>query len=553
MPFRPFDRVLVAYATLLCAAVLFIHLRLAERRSDLAEWAERADGYARLIGAAATTGVVFGDDAAINESYRGVLADPALLSVRIRDPEGRLLASHPPEGDAAPRSGILDNVLHVTEPMRDLEGRVVGRVELQYSLREAFARRRAVDLMVAAILALLVAGGILLTREMKRRHRIQSQLVESERLASIGRLAASVAHEINNPLTYISANVQYAADALRDPASIAAMNVADVRAAMADALEGADRVRRIVVDLKASARVDPDEIVPVDLAAVARKSLKMAANEIKHHGSAVESLAEVPAVRGNEGRLVQVVVNLLVNAAQAMPESRKEGNRIIVRTLRIEGGAALEVEDNGTGISPENLRRVFDPFFTTKPRGVGTGLGLYVCHSIVQGLGGTLELESESGRGTLARIRLPEYVAERVAPSTPAPETRRHARRSVLVVDDEPAVVSAITRSLKSTHTVVGLSDPRAALTHLAARESFAAIVCDLMMPELSGMDLYRTTRERDPALAARFVFMTGGAFTEAGRAFLAEVQQPVIEKPYEITALLEAIERVQSARVQAV
>ena len=176
---------------------------------------------------------------------------------------------------------------------------------------------------------------------------------------------------------------------------------------------GAHRVRDIVRDMKVFSR-SPEMEGPLDLRGVLDSSAGFAFNEIRHRARFVKEYGSAPLVDANESRLGQVIVNLLINAAQAIPEGAADKNEIrMVLKTSPSGQAVIEVRDTGAGITQENLKRIFDPFFTTKPVGVGTGLGLFVCHSIVSSLHGEIAAESEPGKGTVLRISLPPSIAEK--------------------------------------------------------------------------------------------------------------------------------------------
>jgi CheY-like chemotaxis protein len=205
--------------------------------------------------------------------------------------------------------------------------------------------------------------------------------------------------------------------------------------------------------------------------------------------------------------------------------------RVATRTAP-DGWAVVEVTDTGSGIAPEARARIFEPFFTTKPLGQGTGLGLSVCHGIVSGLGGRIEVESEPGRGSTFRVLLPPAAAGAAPPAAPPRPRPDGARARLLVVDDEQLIGSTI-RRLLSAHEVVALTDPREALARLTDGEHFDLVLCDLMMPQLSGMELYDAVAAARPEVARRMVFMTGGAFTERARQFLERTGHPQLAKPF--------------------
>ena len=250
----------------------------------------------------------------------------------------------------------------------------------------------------------------------------QAQLRMADRLVTVGTLSAGVAHEINNPLAYTLANLSYVRDALarvKEPPP--GLDVGELRASTDEAIEGAERVRRIVKDMKTLSRMDDDRVAAVDVQAALDASVNMVAHELRHRAQVVKEYGNVPLVRGNEGRLVQVFLNLLVNAAQAIQGNAPDRNEVrLVTSMDGPGRVAIEISDTGIGIPEDVLPRIFDPFFTTKPVGVGTGLGLSICHSLVTSMGGSIEVASKVGVGTRFLILLPAADSIAVAHSPAA-------------------------------------------------------------------------------------------------------------------------------------
>jgi two-component system, NtrC family, sensor kinase len=237
----------------------------------------------------------------------------------------------------------------------------------------------------------------------------QSRLIHSDRLVSLGRTVASVGHEINNPLVYVISNLAYVHGELSHARR--ELSEEERRAllqALEEAREGAERVHFIAQDLKTLARADDESTGPVDVAEVLRDVAKMASHELQGRARLVEECAGVPLVRANATRLGQVLLNLIVNGAQAIPPGDVERNEIRV-TARVSAPdrVTVDVRDTGCGIPAENLERIFDPFFTTKPVGEGTGLGLAVCLNIIESLGGTITVDSQPGKGTTFHLTLP--------------------------------------------------------------------------------------------------------------------------------------------------
>jgi CheY-like chemotaxis protein/two-component sensor histidine kinase len=363
-------------------------------------------------------------------------------------------------------------------------------------------------------------------------------------MVSMGTLAAGVAHEINNPLAYVTANLSVVEDALNEQARrLPDLKLGDAFEALRDARRGTDRVRVIVRDLKTFSRSDEQSTESVDLERVIESAINMAHNEIRHRAQLVKEFGRVPRVRANEARLGQVFLNLVINAAQAMPEGRVGNNEIRVVTRTDERGRAVaEVRDTGSGIPAAMLERIFDPFFTTKPVGVGTGLGLSICQSIVGDLGGEIDVQSKEGQGTTFRVMLSADQKAQAPPRAAAPSAEsaaRPARLAVLVVDDEPSLARALRRWLGGANDVTIADSGREALRILVEEQQrFDVILCDLMMPDLTGMDVYEELRRARPGLEHRIVFMTGGAFTARARAFLDSVANPRLEKPLDLQSV---------------
>jgi PAS domain S-box-containing protein len=397
-------------------------------------------------------------------------------------------------------------------------------------------------------------GSMAVVRDVTERRRLQSQLMVSDRMASVGTLAAGVAHEINNPLAAVMANLDYIAEIVgqlggsnrseMSPARRDTWIRDEIKTPLDDAREAAERVRFIVRDLKMFSRSPTEELRgPVNVKAVMESSLRMAWNEVRHRARLVKNYGNVPDVDANEARLGQVFLNLVVNAAQAIPEGNAENNEIRLTTCLEGKRVVIEVADTGPGIPPEIINRVFDAFFTTKEVGVGTGLGLAICHRIVTDIGGELTVRSEVGAGTVFRVSLPEAAIEAVTIAPVAISTAGRRGR-ILIVDDEDLIVRILTRILGKEHDVVATVDARKALALCASGEKFDLILCDLMMPIMTGMDLHSEISLLSPEQAKAMIFVTGGAFTEKTRSFLSDIPKEHIEKPFDAANLRAIVQR---------
>jgi PAS domain S-box-containing protein len=379
-------------------------------------------------------------------------------------------------------------------------------------------------------------SNVVIARDVTDRRELLARMALADRMLTVGALAAGVAHEINNPLAYVASNLEIIAR--EAPPSLAS--------AIADAREGVERVSGIVRDLRALARPEDNEQGPVDVVAVLASSIKMAHNEIRHRARVVESYpSTLPTVRGNGSRLGQVFLNLLLNAAQAIPEGRADANQIHVRATTHDSEVIVEIEDSGAGIPGSIIKRIFDPFFTTKAPGVGMGLGLTISHQIVRAMDGQITVSSRPGSGTTFTVTLPAAPSEPLSARDARPQTAS-VRARVLVIDDEPAVGRSLCALLARTHEVTGVIHAHEALELLRGGHEYDVILCDLMMPEVSGIDLYRLL---EPRHRARVVFMTGGAFTPQAREFLARNDRPRLEKPFPEHELRDAIDLVRASR----
>jgi len=264
----------------------------------------------------------------------------------------------------------------------------------------------------------------------------------------------------------------------------------------------------------------------------------MAQSHIRPRAQLIRDCQPVAPVLGDESRLGQVFLNLLVNAAQAIPEGAPEKHLIAVRTRAGSGAeVVVEVEDSGVGIEPWKIERIFEPFWTDKPVGVGTGLGLSIVHGIVSALGGEITVQSSPGRGSTFRVTLPgqpEMTAPQVL-QEPAAARPSNRRRRVLLIDDEPYLGVTLRTGLREEAEVVSVREGKEALRILHDDQGFDLILCDLMMPGVTGMDVFEEVSRELPALSKRFVFMTGGAVTERAREFLEKVPEQRLDKPFRL------------------
>ena len=417
-------------------------------------------------------------------------------------------------------------------------------------------RRWPVDGSVAAITDLggVPHGVVILLRDITERRALDARLALTERVTSLTTLTAGLGHHLNNPLSYNLVNVELALAQVRalttqlesvESAAHVVGSLREIATQLVDARDGAIRIRDVVGTLRTFARPIDDEPQLVSLVDVVAAALGVVENEVSLRGRPISTIRQRPSVRGHEGRLGQAFANLLINAAQALvDENSVRPQRITVVVDATDEDAIVEVTDTGVGIPSSVMARIFEPFFTTRSVGAGAGLGLAITHAVVQAHGGTIAVTSKVDEGTTFRVCLPRAEPlPRPVPSTLATPSRA----TILVVDDDVIVGRMLLRILEPHHDVVVTVSGREALVAIQDREP-DVIVSDLMMPEMTGMQLHAQLLAERPALADRMLFVTGGAFTSATQAFVSHMGGRVIYKPMSPKDLLAAIAQIVRA-----
>ncbi|NVB78459.1 MAG: PAS domain-containing protein [Kofleriaceae bacterium] len=372
--------------------------------------------------------------------------------------------------------------------------------------------------------------------DITERRALQERVARSERLAALGTMAAGVGHEINNPLTFVVLTLSLMERALATLPADSTTSEA-FGALIQRARYGADRISAVVRDLQTVARPATSGSAVTNPVPVVERCLQIADHQVRHRAHVICDFGPTPSVQCSEDRLVQVFLILIINAAQAIPDGQADKHWIRISTsTSSDGRVAIEISDNGAGIPPEDIGHVFEPFFTTKRGADGTGLGLSICRGIIASLGGEIELDSAPGRGSRFRVLLPAAATLEPRPTPPAPALS--SVRRVLVIDDEP-MLGVLVKSVLDGIEVTTETCAKAALARLAAGESYDRILCDMMMPELSGIDFYERV---DEALRPHIVFITGASFTERVREFLARVPNRLLLKPFDSTSLATAL-----------
>ena len=395
---------------------------------------------------------------------------------------------------------------------------------------------RVVALAVSRLPEADPPSALLVARDMTHERELRVRLMESDRLAAVGELVAGVAHEVNNPLSSISAFAQLLLrDGTLTPSQRESLEV----------IRGETiRASQVVKDLLAFARRSEPQSAPLDLNAVVGRTLRMRQYQFNEAAVRVESelAADLPAVMGDARQLQQVCLNLLTNAVQAMSPA---GGVLRVRTYQTDDRVRLEVQDTGPGIAGSARAHIFEPFFTTKKEGEGTGLGLSVSYGIVTSHGGTIEVAETGPQGTTFRVSLPAASGtashEKERDAAPAALRSPLAGIKLLFVDDEPALRNGMQAFGEMRgFTVLTASDGTTAL-ETARTTGVDAVVCDLRMPGMDGYAFHEQLRQERPGLASRTVFITGDVVaTTSSRSSVA--RQPVLTKPFAFDKIEEAL-----------
>ncbi len=389
-----------------------------------------------------------------------------------------------------------------------------------------------------SVKALGSGARLAVVRDVSERNRMRGAMEQNERLLALGRLARGVAHEINNPLSYVVLSFDDLERAMSRGDRTRALG------AIESAREGAERIRRIVRDLSAFGRGDEDAIGPVDLRAMLDSALNLTESMIKTRARVVTDFRAHRAAKGNTHRLGQVAVNLLVNASDAVAEGAPERNEIHVSTYDEGDDVVFSISDTGPGMDRETMSRVFDPFFTTKPIGEGTGLGLAIAHGIMTKMGGAIAVASDVGHGTTFTVRLPAWVAAadaaRVAPASAATS---HAKRRILIVDDDQRIRDMLARALEDHDVTTASGGFQAA--ELCETNDFDCILSDVTMPAGDGVDLIDALRRQARGLDRRVVFMSGGAYSPRTERLLADASNDHLDKPFSFDEARAAIDRI--------
>lgn len=406
--------------------------------------------------------------------------------------------------------------------------------------------------------------------ERAQSEQLRRRLLQADRLAAIGKLAAGVAHEISNPAAFVRANQELLRtrlesveralqsalraslsspsreDGLTAPLGSAQSALAEVRRVSEQTSLGVERICSVVADLRGYARLEPAEPIEIQPNDVVNEVCQLVLGVVRHKALLVKDLKEVPPIALVPGRLDQVLTNLLMNAAQAIADGAPQREKITVSTRPLDSEVSIVVEDTGSGMSEEEQRHVFEPFFTTKSRDDGLGLGLSICADIVGAHGGSIRCSSVAGRGSRFEVRFPALSPLRAkqAQASP-PEAPACTRARVLLVDDEPYIRQTYALLLDSDFDVVTAGNGGQALACLATDPKIDLVICDVMMPDMDAAQMLVKVRATRPELVSRFVLHTGGAMSERTRLLVDSGELPVFYKPVTVADMVAGIRRL--------
>jgi len=371
--------------------------------------------------------------------------------------------------------------------------------------------------------------------------RQNESLHQSEKMAALGSLLAGVAHELNNPLSVVSAQALLMQDTVSDP------KLMERASKIANA---ADRCSRIVRTFLSMARQRPLDRAAVNINETVESVVSVTNYSLRKSNVdlTLDLAPNLPGVWANEDELNQVVTNLVVNAQQAIAGYGESGSlRIASAYDDVEHRVLLSVTDDGPGIPQEIRSRVFEPFFTTKEVGEGTGIGLAVCHRVMESLHGRIGVVSHPGQGATFTISLPAIAEERMSATVRTDSSAKPAACRILVVDDDPEIASMLKEILSlDGHDVRCAPSGKRAL-QLLSRHEFQIILTDLRMPDTDGVGLYQTLARLTPGLLDRIGFVTGDTFSSSASEFLRQSDCPHIEKPFTPEQVRRLVDELQS------
>lgn len=385
--------------------------------------------------------------------------------------------------------------------------------------------------------------------DITERNKLRAQTMLSDKLATIGSMATGIIHEINNPMSWILTNLSY----LRDKINMLKTEnlrqtdiIPKLEEVIGESIQGADRINDIIHELKGFARDDQDDIALLDVHDAIQSAIHMAQPQYKNITSIDMDFADnIPLIMLTHSKLQQVILNLIMNAVQSMDIVNFKKNSIQIQTRFIMNSVHIDIADTGKGISKNYMKKIFEPFFTTKPVGIGTGIGLSICYDIIKNFGGEITVESVEGVGTTFHITLPIQIRVSNQKDILSPKIKPLVRKRILVVDDEPIILAKMDRILSSYHDV-STCDSRTAVDFLITQQMpFDIIITDLCMPDVSGVDLYRSANKVNADIGKKFIFMTGYPLGSPETELLKNIKNICLEKPFTTDQLFQAIDNI--------
>ncbi|MBN2529036.1 MAG: PAS domain S-box protein [Deltaproteobacteria bacterium] len=429
--------------------------------------------------------------------------------------------------------------------------------------RKGFSVR---DAQIAGAFADLVAIVVKRSQLQCEHQKMQIAIIQSDRLSSMGRLAAGICHELNNPLSYVGYSIESLKDDFAEMTKAAidlekaenqntgtgwqAVNRIkemliddDIQKRLSLATEGLCRIREIASALGAFSLSEKEAKRSVSIDSVIEAAINMAMYEIKYRAKLTREFTAVSPVMASPGRLAQGFLNLLMNAVESIEPGKVMDSEIKLKTWQQNGHVFFEISDTGRGISKDRIDNAFEPFYTSKGN-TATGLGLPICKQIVSELNGEIRLESIEGRGTTVTMQIPIHeksITDYVKSQLDTCISNRFVQGRILLVDDEDGIRLALHRILRK-HKTEDAASGKDAIELLQKDHNFDMILCDLVMPQTTGIDVHKWILANVPELADDMVFMTGGVFTDDAKQYLATYDPPVISKPFDHRTLAQFV-----------
>jgi two-component system NtrC family sensor kinase len=508
-------------------------IRIVFDTAELTDNLQASTAQAQAIMDTAADGIITIDQNGLIESFNH--AAESIFGYSMDETIGRNVSILMPEPDSGAHITYLSHYLMTGESQIIGKGR-----EVQGRRQDGTTFPMDLSIGVVEVGDTKVFTGIV--RGITERKRTEAHLNESSRLASVGELAAGVAHEINNPLAAIILASDFLIKSGLPPETAADVKIIS---------ESAQRAARIVQNMLLFARKTQPKPEPMTVDLVVQQAMELKTHDFRINQ--IESSMEVepgsPDCLIDRHQMGQVIINVLNNAEQALVSHRGGGN-IDIYVRSTPEFVVLEIGDDGPGIELDLMPKIFEPFFTTKPAGEGTGLGLSICYGIIQQHGGKMWAENNEGGGTSFFIQLPikEKELDSGPGAAPLNANTYMSKTRLLIVDDEPNLLDLVSRGLTGEIDITDQARSGDVALEMVRETNYDCILLDLKMPGIDGIEFYERVIASDPKLADRIIFMTGDTARQESADFLASKNNPVISKPFQVEHVMELIESVVSA-----